>query len=649
MTLGRQLFLIIALLFTLVFAGTFLISMENTREYLVAQLESHAQDAATSLGLSLSPHMAEGDRVIMERMVDAIFDSGYYRDLVVEDMHGKPMIERHRQVRLDGIPDWFVNHLVLDTPRADALIMAGWRQGGVVWVRSHPGYAYEELWDDANQTLVWSLASFVVAVVAVYLLLRVILAPLRAVEGQADAISNREFPVLDRLPHTRELRRVVEAMNRMSARVRDMFQEQTRLAEHLRTEAYTDNLTGLANRRSLMMRLEQVTNEGDETARGALMLVNVSGLENVNQERGHQAGDDVLRQVAAVIEAHLGDRSEAFVGRLGGTDFGIWLPDVIQEEAEEIAGNLAGTLGTLRGDGTESVVCHMGVGLYAGREDLSGLLSQADMALRKAQLGGPNAWQVYVGMAPAQVMGAEAWRARILQVLNDRQLVLLYQTVEALPEGAPLQMEALARIRDDAGELVPAGVFLPMAERQGLAADLDRLVLEILFRDAARWPAGGTPLAVNISAGSLKDAAIGDWLEGALSAEPALAGRVVLEVSEYGALANLPVLEQLISRLRPRGVRFSMDQFGAGSSSFGYLQRLKLDYLKIDGGYIRCIQDQKDNQFFVRTLTGIAHSLEIRVVASFVESEAELAIVRALGMDGAQGYLIGRPVPLPEA
>ncbi len=648
MTLGRQLFFILTLMFILVFAGTLIIGVNNTRNYLITQLESHAQDAATSLGLSLSPHMARDEPVIMERMVDAIFDRGYYREIIVQSVDGAPLIERVNKVEMEGIPQWFIENLPLETPKKEALIMAGWRQGGKVLVRSHPGYAYDELWTNAIETFWWSLLSFAFAILATFVLLRLILAPLQAVEEQANAIANREFPILDRLPWTRELRRVVQAMNKMTSKVEQMFREQTDLAAHLREDAYTDSLTGTANRRSFLMRLEQMTSEGDETAHGALIIVKIADLDVFNREHGFAFGNELLEIVTASLRGTLENVPAHFLARVGGPAFCVLLPHVTPPEADEVGKKIAQTIGTIRVAKIDSITCHAGIGYYTGKESRPEMLSQADMALRKAEQSGPNAWYGYQcgsGDEPVVVHGAEEWRAGITEVIRNRRLELLFQPVRSFRDEGILEYEALARFRDAEGQLVPAGVFLPMAERLGLTTELDRLVVELLLRDLVEPSSQGLAFNVNLSFPSMVDGAFVDWLFATIKASSDLGPRLILELSEHCALRDLPALEEMMLRLRPLGIRFSLDQFGVGSTSFGYLRGLKLDYLKIDGSYIRNIPADKDNQFFVRTLTDIAHSLDIKILANFVENEQELKTVKALGMDGAQGYHVGRPQP----
>jgi uncharacterized membrane protein len=220
MTLLKQLLTMIVLLFIMLFIGTFTLSIQNTREYLNNQLQTISQDTATSLGLSLSPHIGKHDYVMVERMVSAVSDSGYYREVIVTDVEGKTLVSKTQQVNLEHVPKWFIDQFPLDTPTGEALIMDGWKQAGLVKVIVNPGYAYMALWTSSMQSFLWLAGVSLFACILGMVALHYILKPLSKVEAQARAICDREFPVQSKLPWTLELRSVVEAMNMLSKKVK---------------------------------------------------------------------------------------------------------------------------------------------------------------------------------------------------------------------------------------------------------------------------------------------------------------------------------------------------------------------------------------------------------------------------------------------
>ncbi|MBX9763152.1 MAG: HAMP domain-containing protein, partial [Pseudomonadaceae bacterium] len=249
MSLLKQLFLAICLFLVVAFTGSFIVGVESSREQLLGQLRSHAQDAATALGLSMTPHV--DDPAMVELMVSSIFDSGYFtRIRVVRIADEHVMIERlSATTSAESVPAWFSALVDLQPQAGDALIMRGWEQAARVEVLSHPQFALAKLWDSAVGSLLWLLLCGLVSAILGGWLLRTQLRPLDAMVQQAQAISRREFLTLPNVPRTPELKRVVTAMNQMVEKLKTLFAEEAARSEKLREEAYQDSITGLANRR----------------------------------------------------------------------------------------------------------------------------------------------------------------------------------------------------------------------------------------------------------------------------------------------------------------------------------------------------------------------------------------------------------------
>jgi diguanylate cyclase (GGDEF)-like protein len=642
MTLSRQLIITGIALFLLMFIGTFVVSVNNTRNYIAAQLESHAQDTATSLGLSLSPPMQENDVPTMTSMIDAIFDRGYYREVSVISIDGKALIKRDLPVRIEGVPEWFVRLIPLETPEGKALVMVGWQQAASVSVRSNPGIAYAKLWRTTMGTLWWFLGSFGVTLIMGLIALRFVLRPLKAVEEQARSICNREFPVQEKLPRARELRRVVEAMNKMTIRVREMFEEQVRASERLRAQAYMDPVTGLANRQYFNAHLEHLLRSPDEFSAGALFLLELDGFKQFNEQRGYMAGDQLMREVAAAL-GRMCQAHQCFIARLGGADFAILVPHVSLEEIEQMSGQVCSALFGLHEQGLTDTegVGHVGVALFRGHETANEFLSEADMALRAAQTKGPNAWHVYdeEGLKRADIHEASYWVERLAEVIAKKNITLCFQPIMPIRGGvAPLHHETLLRIREPDGRLLNAGVFLPIAQKLGLSVELDKVVISHLKEIVAAGITEKGPLAVNLSPATASDPGFAEWLRDELAGSPDFAARLIIELPERGAVEQLEAVRSLVEKVSGLTVRVSLDHFGRGFVPFGYLSNLKVDYLKVDGSYIHGIDQNKENQFFVQTLAKIAHGLEIRIIAESVETQAEWEMLQSLEVDGGQGY-----------
>ncbi len=648
MSLTRQLMWIIFVTFFLVFIGTLAISVENMREYLIKQLSSHSQDAATSLGLSLQPSIAEGDEATVNAMVNAMFDRGDYQEISVRTPEGI-LAERKLEGGVSGVPEWFQILIPLDTPTGEAIVTAGWKQAARVYVKSNSAYAYADLWNNAIQTFKWFAVALATVMAFVLILLRFVMAPLKEVEKQALAISERQFPVQEKLPYTRELRSVVQSMNKMSKKVERIVTEQADLAETMRDEAYSDPLTGLDNRRNFDMQLEHMVTAKDEVAFGALFLIRVADFAEYNKKHGHEKADDLIKDVARFLQGQVKGFPNTFLSRLHGAEFAVLAQNTTVEDAKKLGERLGLGLGKLEFEGMERGVGHIGIGYYSVDVTGSELLAGADTALRQAQQKGPNQWALLEKgeIGEANIHGAEHWTRIIENVIEKKRLSFLFQPAKTALSGGVgdvLHYEALARIKVEDGSPVPAAVFMPMVERINLSTQFDKTLVEMGMELISDSPDSDAVYSLNLFSASVYDEKFRGWLVDTLkSAGPKVASRIMFEISEYVALVDLDSFQSLIKSVSDVGSRCILDNFGSSSKSFGYLRGLHLEFIKLDGSYVKNLSINKDNQLFIRAISDVAHGLDIDVIAKSVESEEDLQILHSLRVDGAQGYYVGEP------
>lgn len=640
MTLGRQLLLAFISMVVLVIAGAFIITVNNTRDYLDAQLESNAHDAAVSLGMALSAIVYEDDEVLIERTVDSLFDGGYYQQIIVKSLNGDIHINLQSPTLIEGIPVWFLDRISLEPPLMKALVMGGWSEWGSVEISSNPGYAYEQLWHSFVENLMLALLAIVFTIVIVALLLKIILTPLKQIEGQARAIANREYPILETIPKTREFRSVVFAMNKMATKLTQMVSVQSMVAKNLKKESYSDPVTGLGNRRSLLMRLDQMTKQSDDTQHGALAMLKVDKLGQINRDQSFAAGNEIITSIATKLVESLGPNPHIF--RMGAV-FGILFHHLSESDIEAASRKLMAEVSGLRFGEIDQVSTHMGIAIYSGSQSASDLLSSADMALLESEKKGPHRFEMLSTGAGAIVKGSEAWRESVLSIIQGQRIDLVYQPVRLFANNKVVQYEALARFTDEDGAPIPPGSVFPIAERYQLCHKLDRVIAKKILNDLGKPWAQSKYLSMNLSMQSIADGFFIEWLAAELLNHKKDVNRLIIEISEQQFHSNRESFEKFIDRFRKMGISFSIDQFGINDTAFGYLQSVKIDQLKVDGSYIHGLHQNKDNQFFLRSLTTIVHNLDIKILANFVEHEQELQSIESLGLDGAQGYYIGKP------
>ena len=646
MSLFKQLLLAICLFLVVAFTGSFMVSLESSRTQYVNQLRSHAQDAATALALSLTPNI--DDPAMVELLVSSIFDSGYYASIRVVDVKtDQTIVERNGAPTVSNVPDWFVKLIGLEPAGGDALVSRGWEQAARVEVVSHPMFAVAKLWQSALGSLGWLLVCGAVSAVLGALLLRRQLKPLDYMVKQSHAIARREFLSLPDLPRTPELRRVVQAMNQMVEKLKALFQEQAERSEKLRAESYQDNLTGLANRRYFEMQLNNRVSNPEQASSGYLLLLRVQDLAGLNQRLGGQRTDELLKAVGEQLSRECAKYPETqnLVTRIRGGEFAVLAPGLVREEALQLAQNLDSALSSLHATGATDVAAVASIGLapFAHGDSPQAVLSLGDQALAQAEGQGEQNWACIDHSLNADVGDDHhAWHRLLDQALSQQRFELYFQPVVAAQDTQlVLHYKVLSRLLDEQGQTVPAGRFLPWLERFGWTARLDRLMLERVLEQMKEHE---DSLALNLSSATLADPQALNKIFEILRMHSNLGPRLTLEIGEE-QLPEQAVLEQLTRRLRELGFSLSLQRFGGRFSMIGNLARLGLAYLKIDGSYIRAIDQESDKRLFIEAIQRAAHSIDLPLIAERVETEGELSVIREMGLYGVQGQLLGEPKP----
>ncbi|MDD2050749.1 cyclic di-GMP receptor LapD [Pseudomonas putida] len=646
MSLFKQLLLAICLFLVVAFSGSFMVSLESSRSQYVNQLRSHAQDAATALALSLTPNI--DDPAMVELMVSSIFDSGYYSSIKVIDLGSNAvLVERHAEADANGVPAWFIRLIGLEAAGGDAIVSRGWQQAARVEVVSHPMFALAKLWQSALGSLGWLLLCGALSAVLGALLLRRQLKPLDYMVAQSHAIARREFLSLPDLPSTPELRRVVQAMNQMVEKLKALFKEQAERSEKLRVESYQDSLTGLANRRYFEMQLNAQVSNIEEARPGYLLLLRVKDLAGLNQRLGGQRTDQLLQAVGQQLQRTCANYPETnnLITRSRGGEFAVLAPGLVHEEAVQLAQALEVTLQSLADTGATDVtpVACIGMAPYSPGDAPQALLKLADEALARAENQVEPGWVcLEQGTAPQAGDTHHAWHQLLDDALQQGRFQLFFQPVVAsdAPEKV-LHYKVISRVLDAQGQAIAAGRFLPWLERFGWSARLDVLMLEQVLKHMQNHTES---LALNLSAATLADSDALQRVYELLGQHPALGPRLTLELGEE-QLPDQAVLEQLTRRLRALGFSLSLQRFGGRFSMIGNLAHLGLAYLKIDGSYIRAIDQERHKRLFIEAIQRAAHSIDLPLIAERVETEGELKVLREMGIQGVQGRLVGEPAP----
>ena len=636
MSLFRQLWLAVIVSTLIAFVGSFAVSMMTARQYLEEQLAIKNNDNAASLALSMS--QMEKDPVTLELQVAALFDSGQYARIQVRDPEGLTLIEKTSPAVSDDVPAWFARLFPIASRPGSAQISTGWTQFGTVELVSHNRFAYRELWQGGWRLLMWFSLGGVLAGFLGMQILRRIKRPLDAVVGQARAISDRRFIRIEE-PATPELKSLARAMNVMVGRVKAMFEEEASRLEQVRRESTLDPLTGLANRAYFMNRLAIALNDEDAPTRGSLIMLRLADLAGINRCAGRETADEVLRRTGAALRELAEKNPGAEAARLNGADFSLLLPG--QNDPQPACQQLLAALQSLVAAQLlpENAIGHLGSSVYQHNEPVPQLLARVDAALAAAELQGPLAAQHVAEQSHCSASTQADWRSILTDALKDQRLRLIEFPV-ADSNGLLLHLECPLRLQaEESGDWINAGSFMPVASRLSMTSELDLAAVKLaLDRLASGLPA----VAVNLAGASLIVPDFTPRLLSLLQQRRELAGKLWLEVAESGAFQYFDAFLAFSLALRPLGCRLGIEHFGRQFSQIGRLHDIGLDYLKVDGSFIRNIHGDNGNQAFLKGLCNIAHGIGLTVIAEGVNSAEELATLPALGFDGATGPAVSR-------
>ncbi|MFK3799380.1 EAL domain-containing protein [Pseudomonas sp. NPDC088444] len=438
----------------------------------------------------------------------------------------------------------------------------------------------------------------------------------------------------------------------------DMTQERQYIA-NLSWQATHDALTGLTNRREFEYRLElALSSLTHQTGRHAVMFLDLDQFKLVNDTSGHAAGDELLRHICAVLQQ--GIREGDTLARLGGDEFGILLEHCAPDAAEKIAEGLRQTVESLhfvwKGRPFMTTVSIGLVHVSNSPTTLEASLRAADMACYMAKEKGRNRVQVYHDddSELSTRFGEMAWIQRLHMALEDNRFCLYSQEIAYLGDGRDGHkdsghVEILLRLRDESGRIILPDSFIPAAERYGMMTTLDRWVVQNVFKiiaDCLNDNHRDGPLAVcaiNLSGTSIGDDAFLEYLRQQFQIYAIPPELICFEITETSAIANLGSAIRFINELKSLGCRFSLDDFCAGMSSFAYLKHLPVDFLKIDGSFVKDMLDDPVNRAMVEVINHIGHVMGKQTIAEFVESPQIEQALLEIGVDYAQGYVIERP------
>ena len=640
MSLMRQVFLLVlgAVLASLL--GSVAVTAGSMRQLLQTELQVKNDDNAASLALALSQQ--RGDAALIELLISAQFDIGYYQSVLWRKADGSLAFERRTAGRATTAPRWFVALTPISVRPGLAQVSNGWNAIGAVEVTSHTAYAYDELWHSTVRSAVWLAAVGLVAALAAMAVLRRIRRPLDAVVAQAEAVVGGSFTTVVE-PRVPELQRLTQAMNAMVLRVKSMFDAQGEQLQMLRRQAHADPLTGVSSRTHFLAELQSVLTRDDGPSEAGLVLLRLGDLQGLNSRLGRQVVDQLLMTMAHAVKAYPDRVAGCLAGRLNGSDFALWLPapGVAAETAQALAEALriglpaSGTLG-----GSIGIQVALGAVELPRDQPISAWFGEADAVLARAE-SQPGV-VVEASASPAadggqRAQGERAWREQIADALAQRrarlvQYPVLDRTGQIVHLECPLQLQLDPLAAP--GEFVAATRWLPLALRSRLTADIDLLAVSLALDAIGR---DGLPRCINIAPASLLDGSFVARLRELVFHAPKAARKLWLELAEAAAIQHFDLLFEMGRQLRPLGVKLGLEHAGAGLSKIDKLYQAGLDYVKLDVSVVTGVSADAGRAAFVRGMLVMLRSLALKVYAEGLVDPLDVQALWDCKLDGVTG------------
>ena len=643
MTLFRQLQIFVTIMLLAVLGIVLQINFSDTKEYVRSQLYTNAKNTANSLSLSMSPFM--DDLSIMQTMINAMFDGGYFEEITLIRQDGTISYSKSEKIEVEGVPQAFINMVKLEAPVAEAAVSGGWNIYGTLKVKVHLGHSYLRLWETFKQLCIWFVALGTLASFVSYFILKLILASLSAIRRQAEAVGNNEFIINEHVPKTPELKQVVLSMNSMVQKVQTIYNREVETLKKYQELQFKDPLTGLYNRKYFIKQFGNFISSNDERSKGEIILFSFEGLEKVQQISGFQVVQQLYDFASATMKDCTATKLYSFISCLNANDFVIALPSADSDESnlctKMIYSKIKDFVDANR-EFREHTEFAAGIVSYNESDTISSVLTKGDYALSAAKNSAEPHFEHFRDDGNALILGKLEWKKMIESALSDQRFMLTSQPV--VSDTGELHQEIFINMVDLQGQIQRAGYFMPMVIKLSLANEVDQYVLRHAtdFLDKNQ----DITLAVNVSNDFLKDRESFTWFRKFLGTVRHLSKRLVFEIPDEAIGKNFDICLDFSGLIKGTGFKFGIDRFVMNETSVKYLHLLKPDYIKIEQDYLLDIENRGEAEVALNAFLTITESLGIKLIATKIENEEQKAVLEARQIKYFQGRGIADITPL---
>lgn len=632
MSLSKQLLILLSALFLMIFSVNFGLSVNNIKAYMEGEAQNHAQDTATSLGLSLSPYMINSSDPIIKTMASAIFDMGYYREIRLQDANNHEFIRLTNDKAVEGVPDWFIHYLPMKLASAKSEISSGWNITGVVHVTVNPAFAYSKLYEQAKTAFYYSLAAFIISMLLLVMLLRLTLRSLQRLNQLALNIAEGRFETLKVLPWTSEVKNVAISMNTMSQKIEATFAALNHKLQAMGSSLLNDDLTGLCKKSVFETDIMALLSEHNPAY---LLLIKIDSLPALAQEQGSDVIDQLLKAFAEQLQALSKQHADAGVKsyRFYGGEFAMLVKTDQINRIHSIGQQLTTTLSQLGEKYARSDLAHIGISPVSPDCTPENLLESVYEAYQQACLIGANSY--YVRSQTDSARDMVAWKQLVFNRIDTAAYALTYQgQIHTFANQQLLMEEVFTEVRGEDGQVVAIAPFIAIAEKFEKMLDLDKSVIEKTVQHIQN-NAIQHAIAVNLSTQTIKSSEFRLWLEKLFKSHTVAAKQLVFSFSAYAIAKDVPSFVSFFYTIHQWGGRVMIKRFETQSMSPDLLKQLKPDFVRLARELSHNLNQSQQKQDFVIAMQQLCALLDITLLAENVQEDSDYQTLNAIGILGA--------------
>ena len=648
MTLFKQIIIILSILLAFIFASVMWLNFSNSKTYIQQQAYTDALHTANSLGLAISTVASPNDISTAETMINSVFDSGYYEKIILTDMNKKTLVSKKEKINVKGVPSWFINNINLTSPVASSQIMLGWKPYGVLGVQLNSGYAYMQIWTIFKEILLIFIVISLIGFFILHAVLKFVLKPIKKVRIQAEAILDNDFIIQDEIPYTTELKNVVNAMNSMVKKVREIFEKEISAARKYHELMYYDKDVNIFNRRYLNIKLQEYLDIEGKNSQGALVLISLNNLSDVKNEIGYKNGEVFIKKIANSIEQTICHNSEYIAGKIGAEDFAILAPTTSEEELVFLCSKIIEFTRKIIKSfelNEKKYFINIGYCKYYINSNIKELFSKADFALAASKSKGAYKIEKYTNLDEdsCTILGKEAWAKELQSAIEEDKFKLAYQDVVNIENSSDIfQSELFLRLKEENDCFYTAGYFMPMAEELKFVSKIDHFVISKVTQMLSKGSSTCRTLCINLGTNIFLQSDDFEKLE-----ESIIKFKQISRCKLYFETKSLNIPNNILLKfskfLKELGYGFGLDSFTLDSESLISIQEIKPSYIKIHTPYLLDLIDENNISSPSKSLRIIADSIDIKIIASHVENSEQKEKLQNIGIKYMQGNFIEEP------